>query len=132
MYCLSLCVFRRQLTRTTQHLMIQFLGDTTQVAILFPPAAAAFITGCSCDLLINILLTMYVLVSKLCSNLFGVGLLTTNPSQLGLYSGTFGSSFTCVSYLGIATKYNNYIACILVDLQEDEGGGDLWSRWIQM
>ncbi|KAG8864047.1 hypothetical protein FRB96_006920 [Tulasnella sp. 330] len=28
------------------------------VAILFPPAAAAFIAGCSCDLLINILLTM--------------------------------------------------------------------------
>ncbi|KAJ7232975.1 hypothetical protein B0H12DRAFT_1144504 [Mycena haematopus] len=28
------------------------------VAILFPPAAAAFITGCSCDLLINILLTL--------------------------------------------------------------------------
>ncbi|KAL7415028.1 UPF0057-domain-containing protein [Mrakia frigida] len=27
------------------------------VAILFPPAAAAMITGCSCDLLINILLT---------------------------------------------------------------------------
>ncbi|KAG9051319.1 hypothetical protein FS837_009586 [Tulasnella sp. UAMH 9824] len=26
------------------------------VAILFPPAAAAFITGCSCDLIINILL----------------------------------------------------------------------------
>ncbi|KAG8983420.1 hypothetical protein FRB94_007222 [Tulasnella sp. JGI-2019a] len=26
------------------------------VAILFPPAAAAFIAGCSCDLLINILL----------------------------------------------------------------------------
>lgn len=30
-----------------------------QVTILFPPAAAAIITGCSCDLLINILLTMY-------------------------------------------------------------------------
>jgi len=28
------------------------------VAILFPPAAAFFITGCSCDLLINILLTV--------------------------------------------------------------------------
>jgi len=28
------------------------------VAIIFPPAAAAFITGCSCDLLINILLTV--------------------------------------------------------------------------
>ncbi|KAJ7660037.1 hypothetical protein B0H17DRAFT_1095453 [Mycena rosella] len=28
------------------------------VAILFPPAAAGFITGCSCDLLINILLTV--------------------------------------------------------------------------
>lgn len=28
------------------------------VAILFPPAAAAFITGCSCDLLINVLLTV--------------------------------------------------------------------------
>ncbi|KAI0336793.1 UPF0057-domain-containing protein [Cubamyces sp. BRFM 1775] len=28
------------------------------VAIIFPPAAAAFITGCSCDLLINILLTL--------------------------------------------------------------------------
>ncbi|KAJ7284094.1 hypothetical protein C8J57DRAFT_1433026 [Mycena rebaudengoi] len=27
------------------------------VAIIFPPAAAGFITGCSCDLLINILLT---------------------------------------------------------------------------
>ncbi|KAI0058616.1 UPF0057-domain-containing protein [Artomyces pyxidatus] len=28
------------------------------VAIIFPPAAAAFIAGCSCDLLINILLTI--------------------------------------------------------------------------
>jgi len=28
------------------------------VAIIFPPAAAAFITGCSCDLLINICLTL--------------------------------------------------------------------------
>ncbi|EGO03527.1 hypothetical protein SERLA73DRAFT_129868 [Serpula lacrymans var. lacrymans S7.3] len=28
------------------------------VAILFPPASVAFITGCSCDLLINILLTI--------------------------------------------------------------------------
>ncbi|EJD05606.1 UPF0057-domain-containing protein [Fomitiporia mediterranea MF3/22] len=28
------------------------------VAIIFPPAAAAFIAGCSCDLLINILLTL--------------------------------------------------------------------------
>ncbi|KAI0938704.1 hypothetical protein AcW1_001634 [Taiwanofungus camphoratus] len=28
------------------------------VAIVFPPAAAAFITGCSCDLLINIALTI--------------------------------------------------------------------------
>ncbi|KZV99549.1 hypothetical protein EXIGLDRAFT_605469 [Exidia glandulosa HHB12029] len=28
------------------------------VAILFPPAAAGFITGCSCDLLINICLTL--------------------------------------------------------------------------
>ncbi|KAF8868203.1 hypothetical protein BD779DRAFT_1600910 [Infundibulicybe gibba] len=28
------------------------------VAILFPPAAAGMITGCSCDLLINILLTI--------------------------------------------------------------------------
>lgn len=32
-----------------------------QVAILFPPAAAGFLTGCSCDLLINIALTMCVL-----------------------------------------------------------------------
>ncbi|KAF8325850.1 uncharacterized protein EI90DRAFT_2022795 [Cantharellus anzutake] len=30
----------------------------TQVDIIFPPAAAAFVTGCSCDLLINILLTL--------------------------------------------------------------------------
>jgi len=28
------------------------------VAIIFPPAAAAFIAGCSCDLLINICLTI--------------------------------------------------------------------------
>ncbi|KDQ06325.1 hypothetical protein BOTBODRAFT_39665, partial [Botryobasidium botryosum FD-172 SS1] len=28
------------------------------VAIIFPPAAAAFLTGCSCDLLINICLTV--------------------------------------------------------------------------
>ncbi|GAA6063517.1 hypothetical protein JCM10212_004730 [Sporobolomyces blumeae] len=28
------------------------------VAILFPPAAAAILTGCSCDLLINIALTV--------------------------------------------------------------------------
>ncbi|KAG8219566.1 hypothetical protein J3R82DRAFT_517 [Butyriboletus roseoflavus] len=30
------------------------------VGIIFPPAAAAFITGCSCDLLINICLTIYI------------------------------------------------------------------------
>ena len=36
-----------------------------QVAILFPPAAAAMVTGCSCDLIINILLTMYVSHSRL-------------------------------------------------------------------
>ena len=30
------------------------------VAIIFPPAAALVVTGCSCDLLINILLTMYI------------------------------------------------------------------------
>jgi len=28
------------------------------VAILFPPAAVAFMTGCSCDLLINVCLTV--------------------------------------------------------------------------
>ncbi|CAO1619112.1 unnamed protein product [Sympodiomycopsis kandeliae] len=28
------------------------------VAILFPPAAVAFLSGCSCDLLINVLLTI--------------------------------------------------------------------------
>ncbi|GAA5844612.1 hypothetical protein JCM11251_002243 [Rhodosporidiobolus azoricus] len=28
------------------------------VAILFPPASAAFLTGCSCDLFINIALTI--------------------------------------------------------------------------
>ncbi|KAF6767596.1 Proteolipid membrane potential modulator [Kalmanozyma brasiliensis GHG001] len=28
------------------------------VAIILPPAAVAFITGCSCDLMINILLTL--------------------------------------------------------------------------
>ncbi|CAG7847059.1 SubName: Full=Uncharacterized protein {ECO:0000313/EMBL:CCA77029.1} [Serendipita indica DSM 11827] len=28
------------------------------VAILFPPAAVAFMTGCSCDLLINVALTL--------------------------------------------------------------------------
>ncbi|KAI5994870.1 hypothetical protein EDC04DRAFT_2872539 [Pisolithus marmoratus] len=28
------------------------------VAIIFPPAAVAFMTGCSCDLFINVLLTM--------------------------------------------------------------------------
>ncbi|SNX85553.1 uncharacterized protein MEPE_04262 [Melanopsichium pennsylvanicum] len=28
------------------------------VALIFPPAAVAFITGCSCDLAINILLTV--------------------------------------------------------------------------
>ncbi|KAL8287134.1 hypothetical protein RQP46_003586 [Phenoliferia psychrophenolica] len=28
------------------------------VAILFPPAAAGFLTGCSCDLFINICLTL--------------------------------------------------------------------------
>ena len=30
------------------------------VAIIFPPAAALVVTGCGCDLLINILLTMYI------------------------------------------------------------------------
>ncbi|KAG2155282.1 uncharacterized protein EDB93DRAFT_98513 [Suillus bovinus] len=28
------------------------------VAVIFPPAAAAFISGCGCDLLVNILLTL--------------------------------------------------------------------------
>lgn len=30
------------------------------VAIIFPPAAALVVTGCSCDLLINVLLTTYI------------------------------------------------------------------------
>lgn len=34
------------------------------VAIIFPPAAVAFMTGCSCDLLINIALTMLVSVEE--------------------------------------------------------------------
>lgn len=44
-------------------LVSSFLSRSTkllsppQVAILFPPAAVGFMTGCSCDLLINILLT---------------------------------------------------------------------------
>ena len=42
--------------------MKSVLLKSPQVAILFPPAAAAFVTGCSCDLLINILLTMYVVI----------------------------------------------------------------------
>jgi len=37
---------------------IFFLGGRSQIAIIFPPAAAFFITGCGCDLLINICLTM--------------------------------------------------------------------------
>src|ERR1700722_9056736 len=37
------------------------ISDISQVAILFPPAAVAFIAGCSCDLLINICLTLCVL-----------------------------------------------------------------------
>jgi Proteolipid membrane potential modulator len=32
-------------------------SSPSQVAILFPPAAVGFLTGCSCDLLINVLLT---------------------------------------------------------------------------
>ncbi|KAG0695687.1 hypothetical protein DFH29DRAFT_256570 [Suillus ampliporus] len=28
------------------------------VALIFPPAAAAFISGCGCDLIVNILLTL--------------------------------------------------------------------------
>ncbi|CAH7681507.1 hypothetical protein PPACK8108_LOCUS14112, partial [Phakopsora pachyrhizi] len=28
------------------------------VAVIFPPASAIFVTGCGCDLLINILLTI--------------------------------------------------------------------------
>ncbi|WAR61127.1 hypothetical protein PtB15_13B379 [Puccinia triticina] len=35
------------------------------VAVIFPPAAALFVTGCGCDLLINILLTMQVLILSL-------------------------------------------------------------------
>ncbi|KAG6837483.1 hypothetical protein H0H93_009026 [Arthromyces matolae] len=32
--------------------------NSSDVAILFPPAAAGIVTGCSCDLLINICLTI--------------------------------------------------------------------------
>ena len=78
------------------------LWYSTQVAILFPPAAAAFITGCSCDLLINILLTMYVhhFVSFPYLPISSSGTrrsLTTNGwwwfsfSQPWLYSRTLGS-----------------------------------------
>ncbi|KNZ47698.1 hypothetical protein VP01_620g3 [Puccinia sorghi] len=34
------------------------------VAVIFPPAAALFVTGCGCDLLINILLTMSLGISS--------------------------------------------------------------------
>ncbi|KAK4704017.1 hypothetical protein P7C70_g2196, partial [Phenoliferia sp. Uapishka_3] len=34
------------------------LHQRSSVAILFPPAAAGFLTGCSCDLFINICLTL--------------------------------------------------------------------------
>ncbi len=36
-----------------------YTDRSLKVAIIFPPAAAAFLTGCSCDLLINICLTLY-------------------------------------------------------------------------
>ncbi|KAL4076596.1 hypothetical protein V8B97DRAFT_2021944 [Scleroderma yunnanense] len=29
------------------------------VAVIFPPAAVAFLSGCSCDLIVNILLTIF-------------------------------------------------------------------------
>jgi len=47
------------------------------VAIIFPPAAAAFITGCSCDLLINLLLTILV------SRTGAVGWLSVNSDRGG-------------------------------------------------
>jgi uncharacterized membrane protein YqaE (UPF0057 family) len=37
------------------------------IAILFPPAAVAILTGCSCDLLINIALTCLVRLSDVLS-----------------------------------------------------------------
>ena len=55
-----------------------------QVSILFPPAAAAIVTGCSCDLLINILLTWYA-VSRIFPHKLSLDLtVVTLDLQFGL------------------------------------------------
>ena len=73
------------------------------VAIIFPPAAAAFITGCSCDLLINLLLT--ILVSRA-----GAGGVVERELESGLYkvglSGEIPHSarMRCVAAVGVAPR----------------------------
>jgi len=79
------------------------------VAILFPPAAALVVTGCSCDLLINLLLTMYVFpfLSFVSFHSFAWLLL-----QLGLFTRTYSR--------------------FLVDLQEDAGRREVWRWWLPL
>ena len=54
----DICLIIVRVVPIAIHLLEPSLTYPPQVAIIFPPAAAAFIAGCSCDLLINICLTM--------------------------------------------------------------------------
>ena len=57
------------------------------IAILFPPAAAAMVAGCSCDLLINILLTLlgYIPghIHAFCMYSYNVSSLLNEPAEVG-------------------------------------------------
>ena len=70
-----------------------------QVTFFFPPIGAFFVAGCSCELLINILLTAYVLVQSSNSN--------------------FSDTFTQIQF-GLCPRSDSRI---LVNLQADAGGG---------
>ena len=86
-----------------------------QVTLLFPPAGAAIVTGCSCDLIINILLTMYVPDYSVW-NIF--------------FAKDFWNLKTGYRLRRLQTRlFTWWNPCVLAYLQEDESWGTLRSRW---
>jgi len=71
------------------------------IAIIFLPAVILVVTGCSCDLLVNILLTL--IISTFLSCWF---LLISEAVTIRLFTRTY--------------------SCFLVDLQEDAGRREVW------
>ena len=99
-------------------LVSSFLAHSTeysprsQIAILFPPAAVGFMTGCSCDLLINVLLTRM-------SPLLLSFVLNTNDVFQSLAT-SLGTSGNLSKLSPTLTHHQQSHPRILGDLQEDE------------